>query len=243
VCPIAIFYDQKICHLRKVLLSEKQVNDALVLQHLKRPFFVNLTMAPSSPSKTYLDIFFKKVKTYCQLSKEAESAWAALIRENNYRKGEDFLQVGEVPQKVAFVLKGLFSQYYITETGDTVIKYFFPEGRIAGSIPAILTKSESMFTITALEDTRVLEYDFLEFKALVAKYNDIADFYIRYMELHWIIDKEPYEISLRSDSAKIRYDDFLRKYPGLVKRLKKHHIAAYLGVTPTQLSRIFFANK
>lgn len=194
-------------------------------------------------STVHSDVFFQKIKSYCQLSKEAETEWAALIRENDYRKGEDFLQVGEVPQKVAFVLKGLFSQYYITETGDTVIKYFFSEGRIAGSIPAILTKSESMFTITALEDAHVLEYDFLAFKALVEKHNDIANFYIRYMERHWIIDKEPYEISLRSDSAKVRYDDFLRKYPGLVKRLKKHQIAAYLGVTPTQLSRIFFANK
>ncbi|HRG53736.1 MAG TPA: Crp/Fnr family transcriptional regulator, partial [Bacteroidia bacterium] len=60
---------------------------------------------------------------------------------------------------------------------------------------------------------------------------------------HWVIAKEPYEISLRSDSAKIRYDVFLNRYPDLVKRLKKHHIAAYLGITPTQLSRIFFANK
>ena len=63
------------------------------------------------------------------------------------------------------------------------------------------------------------------------------------MERHWLIDKEPYEISLRNDSAKTRYDEFLKKYPQLVKRLKKHHIAAYLGITPTQLSRIFFANK
>jgi CRP-like cAMP-binding protein len=137
------------------------------------------------------------------------------------------------------VIKGLFSQYYVKENGDTVIKYFFPEGRIAGSIPATMTRSESLFTITALEETTVLEYDFHEFKKLVSAYRDVAEFYIRYMEQNWIIDKEPYEISLRSDSAKVRYADFLRKYPNLTKRIKKRHIAAYLGVTPTQLSRLF----
>jgi CRP-like cAMP-binding protein len=187
--------------------------------------------------------FFQKIRTYTDLSTEAEEAWFALLKEKTWRRGENFVSTGKVPKNVAFVTKGLFSQYYITDNGDMVIKYFFPEGAIAGSIPATLTRSESLFTITALEDTTVIEYNFHEFKQLVTTYRDIAEFYIRYMERHWVIDKEPYEISLRNDSAKTRYEEFLKRYPDLVKRLKKHHIAAYLGITPTQLSRIFFANK
>jgi CRP-like cAMP-binding protein len=187
--------------------------------------------------------FFQKIKTYTTLTEESETDWASLLKEKTYERHTDFIRTGQVPKKVAFIVKGLLAQHYILDNGDTVIKYFFPEGRIAGSIPATLTKTESLFTITALEDTTVLEYDFLEFKKLVSKHRDIADFYIRYMEQHWIIEKEPYEISFRSESAKTRYDDFLKKYPELVSRLKKHHIAAYLGITPTQLSRIFFANK
>ncbi|WP_109696586.1 Crp/Fnr family transcriptional regulator [Chitinophaga deserti] len=189
------------------------------------------------------DQFFQMVRSYTDLSMEAELAWLALIKVKTYSKGENFIRTGQVPQNVAFVTKGLFSQYYIADSGETVIKYFFPEGRIAGSIPATLTKTESHFTITALEETTTLEYNYREFKKLVSIYSDIAAFYICYLEQHWVIDKEPYEISLRGDSAKIRYDAFLNKYPQLVKRLKKHHIAAYLGITPTQLSRIFFANK
>jgi CRP-like cAMP-binding protein len=187
--------------------------------------------------------FFKKIKTYTDLSQEAESAWQSLLIEKTYQKGDNFISIGDTPKKVAFVVKGLFSQYYINDKGETVIKYFFPEGRIAGSIPATLAQSESLFEITALEETNVLEYDFLEFKKLVSKFRDVAEFYIRYLERHWVIDKEPYEVSLRSDSAKVRYADFLRKYPDLVKRLKKHHIAAYLGITPTQLSRVFGYSK
>ncbi|MCS3794794.1 Crp/Fnr family transcriptional regulator [Niastella sp. OAS944] len=187
--------------------------------------------------------FFQKIRSYTPLSSAAEQAWLALLKEKTYRRGENFISTGTVPRNAAFVTKGLFSQYYITDSGDMVIKYFFAEGAIAGSIPATLTKTESVFTITALEDTTVIEYNFHEFKQLVSSYRDIAEFYIRYMEKHWVIDKEPYEISLRNDSAKTRYDEFLKKYPQLVNRLKKHHIAAYLGITPTQLSRIFFANK
>lgn len=187
--------------------------------------------------------FFNKINEYVSLSPEARADWESLLREKEYARGSDFIRIGQVPKKVAFVVKGLFSQQYIRDEGDVVIKYFFPEGRIAGSVPATLTKTESLFNIVALENSNVLEYDFHEFKKLVTKHRDIAEFYIRYMELHWVIGKEPEEISLRADSARSRYNTFLEKYPNLVKRLKKHHIAAYLGITPTQLSRIFFANK
>ena len=189
------------------------------------------------------DVFFQKIKTYAELSPQAEAAWAALLRENTYNKGDYFVTEGQTPKKVAFVVNGLLYQYYTAENGDMVVKYFFPENRIAGSMTATLTQSPGNFTIKALEDTAVLEYNFIEFKKLVAVYPDIATFYIRYLEQHWIIEKEPYEVSLRYESAKTNYDNFLHKYPGLVKRLKKQHIAAYLGITPTQLSRIFFANK
>ncbi len=189
------------------------------------------------------DIFFKKIRTYHNISEQAELAWTKLLHQKNYKKGENFITEGQNPKKIAFVAKGLFSQYYTSENGDIVIKYFFPEHRLAASVTAMLTKIPSIFTITAIENSTVLEYDFFEFKNLFAGHSDIASFYIKYIELHWIIEKEPLEISLRADNAKTRYDEFLNKYPSLVKRLKKHHIAAFLGITPTQLSRIFFANK
>lgn len=188
-------------------------------------------------------IFFQKIENYVKLSDTAKADWEALLKAKTYKRGESFVRIGQVPRNVAFVVKGLFSQNYVTDKGETVIKYFFPEGRIAGSIPATLAKTESLFEITALEDTSVLEYDYHAFKNLAVKHPDIAAFYIAYMEKHWIIDKEPYEISFRHDDAKTLYNEFLKKYPGLVQRVKKHHIAAYLGITPTQLSRIFLSSR
>lgn len=187
--------------------------------------------------------FFKKIRTYHNISEEAETAWTKLLRQKTYEKGAHFINEGQQPRKVAFVVRGLFAQYYTADNGDRIIKYFFPEERLAASVSAMLNNTAGIFTITAIESTTVLEYDFFEFKKLFAEHADIALFYIRYIELHWIIEKEPLEISLRSDTAKTRYDEFLTKYPTLVKRLKKHHIASFLGITPTQMSRIFFANK
>lgn len=189
------------------------------------------------------DKFFENINRYASLSNEAMQDWMNLLKRKEYRKGDYFIRVGQIPKKLAFVQKGLFSQYFITDSGETVIKYFFPEGRIAGSMSASITKTESLFTIEALEAAVVLEYDFNEFKNLVLKYEDVAQFYINYMERHWVIEKEPLEISIKNNTASKQYGDFLKRYPDLVKRLKKHHIASYLGITPTQLSRIFGYSK
>src|ERR1700676_1433389 len=141
------------------------------------------------------DLFFRAVSTYAHLSDASENAWQKLLREESYAKGESFVVLGQIPRKVGFVVKGLFSQNYISESGDATIKYFFPEGRFAASVGAMLSRTPSKFSVIAVEDTRVLSYDFSEFKKLTEQYRDIASFYIHYMERHWISEKEPLEIS------------------------------------------------
>jgi CRP-like cAMP-binding protein len=189
------------------------------------------------------DLFFKKVNTYTDLSEAGKKSWQKLLREEFYKKGEYFVELGKISRKVGFVVEGLFSQNYISESGDATIKYFFPEGRFAASVGAMLTGTPSNFSIVALEDTKVLSYNFSEFKKLTREHGDVASFYIQYIERHWIIEKEPLEISFRYDTARKRYADFMNAYPGLVKRLKKHQIASYLGITPTQLSRLLVSGK
>ncbi|HEV2513599.1 Crp/Fnr family transcriptional regulator [Bosea sp. (in: a-proteobacteria)] len=184
------------------------------------------------------DAFFAKIRTYAELSEAAERAWAALLRPGRYRRDEIFVRAGDVPTRYAFVVEGLFYQHYVGPDGDLIVKYFFPENRIAASVSATLLGEPSLFTITAIEDSSVLEYDFAAFRKLAATFPDIAAFYIRYMERHWIIDKEPDEISFRHDDAMKRYRDFIRREPELHKRLKQHHIAAWLGITPESLSRL-----
>lgn len=179
-----------------------------------------------------------KFATYGTLSEGAMDDMTRLLRPRSYLKGEYFLQEGQMAKNVGFVVKGLFSQYYTSPDGDVVIKRFFPESFFVGSLPAMLTHAPSMFAIRALEPTETLEYNFYDFKSLTEKHRDLAAFYIRYMELHWVIEKEPLEISFRYDSAKTRYINFLKEYPDLEPRLKQHEIASYLGITPTQLSRI-----
>lgn len=182
--------------------------------------------------------FFAKIRTYADLSPAAEAVWTSLLRPRSYRKDETFVRAGDIPTHFAFVTEGLFTQHYVGPQGDAIIKYFFPENRIAASVSATLLGEPSLFSITAIEDSAVLEYDFAAFRRLTTQFPDVAAFYIGYMERHWIIEKEPLEIAWRHDDALARYRDFIRREPDLHRRLKQHHVAAWLGITPESLSRL-----
>ena len=184
------------------------------------------------------DKFFNKVSEYSSLGAEAREAWQQLLVKQHYRKDEHLVIQGEPTRNIFFVLGGLLRQYHVGEGGEAIVKRFFPEQSFAASISALLTESVSDFSIKALEPATVLEYDFRKFKSLARDHPEIAAFYIRYMERHWIVEKEPLEISFRIDDARGKYARFLETYPGLETRIRQHEVAAFLGITPTQLSRI-----
>jgi CRP-like cAMP-binding protein len=184
------------------------------------------------------DEFFDKVSEYAGLGAVAREAWQRLLVKRHYRQGEHLVIQGQPTRNIFFVVSGLLLQYHVGEGGEAVVKRFFLEQSFAASTSALLTESVSDFSIKALEPVSVWEYDFRKFKDLVRDHRDIAAFYIGYMERHWIVEKEPLEISFRADDARRKYARFLETYPGLETRIRQHEVAAFLGITPTQLSRI-----
>ena len=82
---------------------------------------------------------------------------------------------------------------------------------------------------------------------LVANFNEIASFYTTYpkfeslarvMAEYKFAIKEKREIELVTLEASERYEIFKKEHPNLENLINQYHIASYLGVSPTQLSRI-----
>ena len=80
--------------------------------------------------------------------------------------------------------------------------------------------------------------DFQKYKKLIDENEDLKNFYIGHLEQKWIIENEKRQISFAAENATSRYITFLRDYPTLPDRVPQWMIASYLGITPTQLSRI-----
>lgn len=182
--------------------------------------------------------FWEFIDRYSLISEESKKAWSTLLKTSEIAKGHHFLEQGTIPKDITFIRRGLLSYYYLDEKGEKIIKRFFPENSLVASTSALLQQEPGSFSIEALEDTKLISYSFNDFRNLTKQYNDIANFYISYLERHWVIEKEFAEITLKSATAKQRYLEFEKNYPELILRLKLHQIASFLAITPTQLSRI-----
>lgn len=182
--------------------------------------------------------FWEFISRYSFLSEESKTAWSAFLKPSKIVKGVTLLEQNVVPKDISFVRSGLLSYYYLNEKGEKIIKKFFSENSLVASTSALLKQEPGFFAVEALEDTELISYSFSDFRNLTKQYADIADFYITYLERHWVIEKEFDEITLKSATARQRYLEFENNYPQLISRLKLHQIASYLAITPTQLSRI-----
>lgn len=155
-----------------------------------------------------------------------------------FKKGDILLCLGDVATELYFINQGLLRTYFSDIDGNIYNKNLFLENSFAGSKVSLLQNKPSEFAIEALEDTTVLVFPYKDYRDLIDTHKDMKDFYIAYLEQHWVIEKERIEVALVLEDATQRYLSYLEKYPNIEKRIAQHHIAAHLGITPTQLSRI-----
>lgn len=181
--------------------------------------------------------FTKHTSHYYPLSEETIKDLLDICTEEYYRKNDLLLESGSMARYYYFLKSGLIGYYTVDEQGNNIYKIFFEENSFVASTAAIIKNEPSDFNIIALEDCSVIQYPAKAYRELLEKHHDLALFHMHYLEKNWVVKKEPLEVSLKYETAKKRYLQLLEN-SNLYNRLKQHHIASYLGITPTQLSRI-----
>jgi CRP-like cAMP-binding protein len=152
-------------------------------------------------------------------------------------RGEHLLRAGDLPRSLAFVATGLLRLYYLDAEGREFTKSFCMEGEVVAAYSALLLGIPSRLSIEALEESRLLVVDYQAYQALAGGHPCWAAINQRRAEALFI-KKEQREAALLLDDAETRYLQFLTDHPGLEARVRQHHIASYLGITPVALSRI-----
>jgi CRP-like cAMP-binding protein len=171
----------------------------------------------------------------------SDKTWEALKGISKFRslpKNTLLYSAGNMTQSYAYVYQGLMRCFACDENGKEYNKNFFDEGMFPGAMTALLTASPSMLSFESIEDTLLIEIDFLSYRKLMVESSDLKLFQIYYLEKNWLLAKDSREIEIVQDDATARYLRFIDEKPTLVNRLAQYHIASHLGITPTQLSRI-----
>ncbi len=186
----------------------------------------------------WLTFFQNTLRSFAEIPADELERGRKRLKHLHVRKNEYFIRTGSVPDKMAFIVNGIFRVFYLTEQGDEKILVFREEGRMLSAYSAFLENKESWFDIQALEDSDLLYITFFDYKKVLHEHQCWQILNKKYVEMLFV-EKEKREREFLSDNAETRYQKFLLTYPaGIEQRIKQYHIASYLGITPVALSRI-----
>ncbi|MEN2415292.1 Crp/Fnr family transcriptional regulator [Flavobacterium mesophilum] len=160
-----------------------------------------------------------------------------ISKHNKIAKTNYFICEGQVPRKIAFVVKGLFRYVYTHENGNEFTKNIIAEGNFISSYSAMIYNTTSYFSIEALEDSEVLEIDYTNWIELKENNPFWNVFLVQILEKAFCI-KEKRERELLLLDAEKRYEIFTSEFPNIENRISQQIIASYLGIQPESLSRL-----
>jgi len=187
--------------------------------------------------REWLESFYTMLSEFGELPLLDAIRGVETLRHRHLVKDEYFIREGERPDTMAFIAKGLFRVFYITEGAEERTLVFRGQGRMISAFSAYLENRDSWYSIQSLEDSDLICVSFDDYKRDLAQNEYLREINARYVEMI-LLEKENRERELLCDDAQTRYEKFISRYPGIEARLKQYHIASYLGITPVALSRI-----
>jgi CRP-like cAMP-binding protein len=160
-----------------------------------------------------------------------------LFSEQVLAKGDYFINEGEIAKQIGFLKKGTIRAFYRNNEGIEYNKHFFVSNTIVGGYSSLVTATPNKIVQQALTDCELLVANYADIIKLYDLFPDFERVGRRLAEFYFV-EKEKREIEIVLLNADERYLIFRKEYPQLEQLIPQYHIASYLGITPTQLSRI-----
>ena len=177
------------------------------------------------------------VETLISFTENEMEVFTSLFSEVQFKKNEYFAKEGEFSSKLAFISAGVMRAFFRNKSGDEYSKTFFTPSNFVAAYSSMITKQKNSINIQCLTDCTLFIADFKHLSSLYTNYPKFESL-ARIMAEYKFYIKEKREIELVTLDAAERYEIFKKEHPNLENLINQYHIASYLGITPTQLSRI-----
>jgi CRP-like cAMP-binding protein len=174
---------------------------------------------------------------YINLSKESKDLISNHIEEKKHFASEFFINSGERCNKIAFIVNGVFRFWFIDNNGNEVTSYFMKEHDFVTNITSFFEFSVSSGSIQAETNCSVIQFSRASWELFCKKIPEWENSFQK-MANNILITKINFQRNLLSLDAKDSYLEFLKTYPTILQRVPLNHVASFLGITPSSLSRI-----
>jgi CRP-like cAMP-binding protein len=167
--------------------------------------------------------------------------FASFLFLKKVKKKEFILKAGEINEKLFFVKKGLL-RVYLDYEGKEINTWFVKEDEFILSVNSFHYNIPSHENIQALEDSEVYSINKYSYNLLIKHNHKLALFAID--ELYSKLCEYQYQCqSLRFMNAEKKYEYLVKDKREIINRLSQKHIASFLGIETTYLSKIISNHK
>jgi CRP-like cAMP-binding protein len=178
----------------------------------------------------YIDKFVK-------LTEEEKELFSSCFKEVKIKKRQFIVQPNFIAKHRQYVLKGAFRAYVVADEGqEHTITFAIDDWWITDYNSYIFQQPATMFVV-ALEDSIILQLDYEKEQELKLQNHKFETFF-RIVAERGLASQQRRIISILTQTAEERYENFLNKYPQIVQRVPQYALASYLGMTTEFLSRI-----
>lgn len=181
--------------------------------------------------------FEKYIKTHVDLTDDDMALFRKTAVEQTLRRKEFLLQQGGICRYKIFVCQGLLRTYRTTENGNEHILQFSPENSWTTDPESYNNLTSSVYNIDALEPTRVVMWAKNDFDNLFERLPQLKAYSENMIQRNLYLTRDRLFFN-QTATAEEKYDDFVKKFPGIMARVPLHMVASFLGLSRETLSRI-----
>lgn len=157
--------------------------------------------------------------------------------EKNFKKNDYFLKEGKVSNDYLFLAEGFMRAFTFDTDGNEVTTYFYPKGRVVFEASSFFMRTISAESIQAVTDCRGYSITFEKLNLLFHSIPEFREFG-RAMLVKEFSAYKLRTLSMINKSAEERYANLISTNKEIFENAQLRHIASYLGMTDTSLSRI-----
>ena len=174
------------------------------------------------------------------LSPLGDDDWRAVSARLGVRRvaaGGFLLRQGDVCDYLGVLTRGALRTYNVTYDGDERTGWLTVAGMVSTEVLSFYSREPSLEFVQAVRDAELVGLTHADLEALAAARPAVERLARRVAE-HVLTDLKGHLLSHLHDPAPERYARLLRVRPEFVDRVPLKHVASFLGIDPSTLSRI-----
>ncbi len=159
------------------------------------------------------------------------------LKTRKFKKGDSITTPGQIQKELFFVKSGVQMSYFDTLDKSHVIAFtYFPN--LCAIPESFSLQTPSKYFLTCLTDSELEYIPFDELQKLFDRSQQLERLFRKMTEfvLAGLINRH---IELHSQTIEERYKAFCSRSPHLLQLVPHKYIASYLGIDPTNFSKLF----